>query len=292
MPRTTTERLAEGLRHAARRREQQEDAQRSRLAHRHAFEIDLLAAEPLDPQEYQLAVKTLDRLHTLQRRDLEHQLRETRAPVPSPRPSAEQEATERRARPRPKINARGKSLERFGYWRIPDINPWIYAHMGSGIAVDPFENSQAGHDELTRQYGNLHRDGDADAIFEYARSDSWCFRSAWFVEQLEYWRDQGEDAKLRKVMAEFTRNTTKATNQDLHRTVARDQQIFAAIVRRPAAQSLFKCFIELANKFNVSEDTIRDVYEQYKDYFQSETKAGVDPALFFNRLTEMLARFP
>ena len=124
------------------------------------------------------------------------------------------------------------------------------------------------------------------------RINAWCFRSAWFVEQLESWRDNGDDGQLRKVMGTFARNASKAPNETLRRTVTRDQQIFKRIIGRPKGHSLNTCFDDLANDFDVSEDTVCDVYEAYRDYFDQETSGGVEPEIFFERMAEMLTRFP
>lgn len=207
-------------------------------------------------------------------------------------PSAEDDALARRLEPSP-TNRRAKSLARFNYWDIPEINTWIWGDDQTGNApARALAVSLDTHLELERQYGNAHRSGDPTAIFDYVRCDTWCFRSAWVVEQLELWRDNGDGAKLRKVMTTFARNVSKVPTAKLRTEVMRDQSIFKRVVERPEGQSLNTWFGILANEFNVSEDTIRDVTEAYRPYFEEQLSADVTARIFFERLADMLKRFP
>jgi len=165
------------------------------------------------------------------------------------------------------------------------VNQWLEI----GIE-DPAELDVAAHAELEREYGNRHRDGDAQAMLEYARKDAWCFRSAWFVEQLEQWRDDGEDKKLRSIMAAFTRNRVKTSHADLHTLISRDQEVFRAIIERFRPRSQGTLFGELANEFDLSEQSIELIRDEYQPYFEAERARGVSLVEFFRRLSEMAKR--
>jgi len=75
------------------------------------------------------------------------------------------------------------------YWRDPDINPWHELNADVTFTVAYLE--RIGHEELER--GLLRRTPLATppAIFEYARQDSWCFRTPALIERLEEWHDAG-----------------------------------------------------------------------------------------------------
>lgn len=239
-------------------------------------------SEPLDTPE----AKLLDAWTRL-----EQKLATTPAQPVEQRPSAETEARARLAGTSEASGRRFKTLQRFDYWKIPTINPSIWsdipAHFRAALEVD-----HAAHAALERQYGDAHRAGDSDAMFEYAQIDAWCFRSAWFVEQLETWRDAGEDGRLRKVMASFARNASKVPNEKLRAEVDRDQKLFERLVRLIPGLSLNECSGQIANEFEVSEDTVRLVYDAYRGYFDQEMTRGVPIDEFFRRLTDMLTRFP
>jgi hypothetical protein len=189
---------------------------------------------------------------------------------------------------------RVKSLDRWDYWLIPAINPWrIEKHPGGRTSEEWADiASAAAHEHLERVHGDAHRAGDPEAIFEYARADAWCFRSTWFVEQLETWRDEGQNGQLRKTMGAFARNATKVPIEELKKLVARDQNIFRRLTQRQTGLSLNDWYGTLANEFDVSEETVRDIDRAYRPYFESETTAGVSTNEFFDRLAEMLKRFP
>ena len=161
----------------------------------------------------------LDTRHRQQRRMLRQELLLAKI-----RPSAEQEALERRSHPSV-TGRRTKSLQRFGYWRIPDLNP--------DAVTDPPDPSFVGneaHAYLERYYGDEFRQGDQDALFRFAKEDSWCLRSAWVVEQLETWRDQGPLGRkqMKRFVTAFFSNQTTTGLPELHGTIVSDQRSSSA----------------------------------------------------------------
>jgi len=154
--------------------------------------------------------------------------------------------------------------------------------------LDPMETDLAVHAALEMELGNAHRSGDQDAIFRYAQQDAWCFRSAWVRALLEQWRDEGEDAKLRRVMAAFARNRTKTPHIKLVKEIGRDQEIFHRIVDRPSTVSLSKRFGQLANQSRLSEESIRDIYRALQPLLQGTAAFGRVDHDLFDRLKAML----
>jgi hypothetical protein len=256
-----------------------------RAAQKKQHAAERAALSNLDaPQEDRSALlKILECRQRREVRDLEDELRRCRS-----RLSAEEEARARMAASTIQANRRSKNLLRFGYWNMPALNLWIDERN----PIEPGAIDEAVHRELEEAWGNQHRDGNPSAVFEFARQDAWCFRSAWFVEQLEQWRDDGEDRKLLKVIRCFARNRSKTPHAMLYAEIIRDQAIFREIVRRKRPHQQGRLFGELANEFNLSEESISLINDEYRPYLDEQTSAGVSVEEFFERLAEMAKRIP
>jgi hypothetical protein len=267
-------------------RDRDQDTAREALTSEHSTILATVGDLPIAQDVRDRLANEMDLEYRRRRRDLEDTFSQ---PEQKP-PSAEEEALARRRNPTARTSRRYKSLERFEYWLIPEVNPWVWGPLPAGIKFDLFESAAAAHAHLEEAYGNAHRAGDSTALLAYARADAWCFRSTWFVEQLEIWRDAGDEAKLRQVMKAFARNASKTSNAALHAEIVRDQAIFRSVVTRPQGQSLKARFGVLANERELSEETIRRIYEAYKRYYKRQTAAGVSCEEFFSRLATMADR--
>jgi hypothetical protein len=182
--------------------------------------------------------------------------------------------------PTTKRRPRIKNLERFNYWRMPEINRWLRATL-------PEEALSAAHESLEAMYAHRHAHGDANAMFDYARENARCFRSAWFVDVVESWRDEGRDEDLRRLMKQFARNVSTTATDALQATILRDQAVFARIARDAKPRGMGQLFGDLANEVDLSEDSIKLVYEAYNPYWKSESAHGISMDEFFRRLKEM-----
>lgn len=185
-------------------------------------------------------------------------------------------------------STRRKSLTRHGYWLDPAVNPWHPAHTDESLTPEVLEN--LAHQALTEEYAARLAAGDAEAIFEYARLDAWCFRVSWVVEQVERWRDEGEDQKLRSLMAAFTRNAQKGSPEDLVATIRNDQDIFRRTTQRPAELTLEQWFGDMADELGCSADQIWAVYKAYRAYWEQQRTLGLSADEFFARLATMADR--
>jgi hypothetical protein len=190
--------------------------------------------------------------------------------------------------------ARNKVADRFRYWLNPDINRWHSSHALEP-PFDPASIAAAVHAERSAFYGAAHLAGDDDALISFAKENARCFRAEWFVVQLERWRDDGQDAKLRSVMSAFCRNTTKTAPSALHAEIVRDQQIFRRLMERAPDTSVGREIQALATELQATddglqEDSIWNIYKHYKPYFDEQLESEVSPGEFFDRLTDMANR--
>lgn len=196
-----------------------------------------------------------------------------------------------------------KNVSRFTYWRVPAINPFAGTlHDEPGLPElppdsDPFAADKAAHQDAEQRFGQRHRAGDQNAIFEYAKEDAWAFRSRWVVEQMEAWRANGEVGKLRTLMTRYAGAKGKTPREQLCEIISRDQRIFRDVLAQydPEGQadppmSREAVFAEVAEQHGVREDTVKLVYDHYRPYYDDEVPTRWSRSAFFDELEKMLER--
>lgn len=125
------------------------------------------------------------------------------------------------------------------------------------------------HINYLEKYKAMFDKGNKEAIFEYVKKDPLAFRSSWIINQIESWRKENTKASkenLRRLIRYYTYSIGKTAKEQLKDLLKRDKEIYEQIlIMREKTSSLEKCFEELEKKYNLSFESIREIYVNFKE---------------------------
>lgn len=216
--------------------------------------------------------------------------------------SLETASLRRRQSPGSIEGRRPRNAGRFTYWLYLSINPWaelLWApspelakslHLVSS-PKDPLAADRVAHAILRDEYAERHEAGDPKAIFEYVSLDTWAFRAAWVVEQIETWRDRDEFAKLQRLMKAYTKGRGRTSLKELYNLITLDQAAFHLIIKcKTQRVSLEDAIAKAAEGDGRSEDSLKRVHQEYLPFYKSVVPSTLSDDEFFAELAKMASR--
>ncbi|MGA9408651.1 MAG: hypothetical protein WBW71_16070 [Bacteroidota bacterium] len=144
---------------------------------------------------------------------------------------------------------------------------------------------------LSQRYKESYESGNTEALFEYAEINRFFLHQQWVRDKLQLWLlrpDRNVKKWINRLLFGDKSGRRNETNPaGLQRIVERDKRIFIDMIRlRQKGYPLTgsssskkvvdtqsrSIFSKLAKKYNVGEESIRDVYKYYNKFYKEQAK--------------------
>jgi hypothetical protein len=182
---------------------------------------------------------------------------------------------------------RYRHLNRFNYFRIPEINPWAAELGGFQNAEDV---AQLAHQALSHYWRDRFVNGDDEAPLKFARADAWAYRAGWVQQLLEHWADSGDASRVRAFATAFTDRRGRTSLEELLEVIRRDQQALVEVNSAiDEGHTVEAGVARAAERVGLGEDSVWLVYQKYQSFIESAASRFTRADLFIE-LNAMVAR--
>lgn len=157
-----------------------------------------------------------------------------------------------------------------------------------------FQDSEGGHSFLDERFRKKFDQGDLEVIFRFAQEDNWCFRSQWFVNQLEKWKLQGtlkDKNNLRKLFKCYLDQRGVRNTDTYIEAIERDQRVFKHIIGlKQKGVSLEVAFEKAEKELKISYREANKIWTEYswkmgiyEDFLKNPCVVNPAPGIFVDR---------
>ena len=181
-------------------------------------------------------------------------------------------------------------ISRFNYWNFLDINPLLRQKFDER-EYDLTEFRWMFDKRLSQEYEKSYKSGNTEALFEYTEINRLFLHQPWVRDKLQMWLlrpdKNSQNWTKRLLFGDKSGRRNEANPASLKGIVERDQKIFIELLRlKKLGHSLTgsssakqskdtqsqSIFFMLAKKYNVSEESIREVYRYYHKFYVEQAK--------------------
>jgi len=137
-------------------------------------------------------------------------------------------------------------------------------------------------EQFKASYADPFREGDVEAIFEFASDSYEALREPWVIEQLVQWRREGSDDAQRqfdRFMQAYWKPAGRRSGDYTLPVIRRDQEIFIAYLNRDLSSSVAAFVERHANvgPSRVGDSSIRRVIAKYGAHFDEWSTGALRP---------------
>ena len=164
------------------------------------------------------------------------------------------------------LTAWPKGVKRFTYFKSE-----VCWNLTRPDDTDYFDRLTIDMDEFESSYKTAHEKGDNKAIFDFAKNNREALNRPWIIRQLVEWRlSESRKSKRRfdRFMQTYWSQQGTRKLKTMMAIIRRDQAVYAASLRHKPTKPKKGLIYDLAERFPMSRDSIRDVLKFYGQYYE------------------------
>lgn len=171
-----------------------------------------------------------------------------------------------------------KGATRFGYF-----NSEVCWNLRPDLG-DSFDRLTFNMEDFESAYKAAHENGDPHAIFEFAKDNREALNREWVVSQLVKWRLSNSTKGKRqfdRFMRAYWSQQGKRSHKNMLSIIRRDQQVYRAFVNQTQSESRKAVLLDLAQKYRMSQDNVKDVVKFYGQFYK-RWKSSPDTSIYLS----------
>jgi hypothetical protein len=159
-----------------------------------------------------------------------------------------------------------KGATRFGYFQSE-----VCWNLSRAEQIDHYDRLTFSIEDFESSYKSAHEKGDSKAIFAFAKDNREALTRPWITRQLVEWRlDDSRKSKryFDRFMQIYWSQQGTRKGKTMIAIIRRDQAVYAASLRHDPTKPKKGLLFDLADRFPMSQDSIKDVLKFYGQFYE------------------------